>query len=139
MKTLSRLFRGKFLAYFKKAYEEGRLGFSGKVAQWKEQQAFKALFTELSKQEWVVFCKLPLKGVEAVIDYLDLYTHRAAISNDRIGRLEGTQITFRYRDSTDQDKIKYQTLEALEFIRRFLLHILPEGFVKIRHYGILSN
>jgi len=87
----------------------------------------------------VLYCKPPIKNTETVIDYLGRYTHRVAISNDRIVKLEGDQVTIRYRDSKDNDKIKFMTLDAFEFIRCFLLHILPDGFMKIRHYGILSN
>ena len=95
--------------------------------------------TDLYRHEWVVYCKPPFKNAETVIDYLGRYTHRVALSNDRIVKLEGDRVTIRYRDSDDNDKIKLMPLDAFEFIRRFLLHILPDQFIKIRHYGILSN
>ncbi len=139
VKVLSRLFRGKFLAYLKEAYEKGKLVFPGKVAHLKDKSAFNVLLKELYRQEWVVYCKPPFQSAERVMDYLGRYTHRVAISNDRLVKLEGDKVTFRYRDRKDNDRIKPMTLEATEFIRRFLLHILPDGFVKIRHYGILSN
>jgi hypothetical protein len=139
VKVLSRLFRGKFLAYFKEAYEKGKLVFPGKVAHLKEKSAFNGLLKELYGQQWVVYCKPPFQSAEMVMDYLGRYTHRVAISNDRLVKLEGGKVTFRYRDRKDNDRIKPMTLDASEFIRRFLLHILPDGFVKIRHYGILSN
>ena len=139
VKVLSRLFRGKFLAYLKEAYEKGKLAFPGKVAHWREKSAFNVLLKELYGQEWVVYCKPPFQSAERVMDYLGRYTHRVALSNDRLLKLEGGKVTFRYRDRKDNDRIKPMTLDASEFIRRFLLHILPDGFVKIRHYGILSN
>jgi hypothetical protein len=139
IKVLSRLFRGKFLAHLKEAREKGKLDFPGKIAPLKEKRTLKDLFKELYGQEWVVYCKPPFGSAEMVMDYLGRYTHRVAISNDRLVRLEGDQVTFRYRDRNDNDTIKLMTLDASEFIRRFLLHILPDGFMKIRHYGILSN
>jgi hypothetical protein len=139
VKVLSRLFRGKFLAYLSEAYEKGKLTFPGKVSHLREKSAFNALLKELYGQEWVVYCKPPFQSAERVMDYLGRYTHRVALSNDRLVKLEGGKVTFRYRDRTEDDRIKSVTLDAVEFIRRFLLHILPDGFVKIRHYGILSN
>ena len=139
VEVLSRLFRGKFLYYLKKAYYSGKLNFTGKIQHLKDESAFEALLTELYSQQWVVNCKPSFKSAETVIDYLGRYTHRVAISNDRLVKLQADQVTIRYRDSDDNDKIKSMTLDAFEFIRRFLLHILPDGFMKIRHYGILSN
>jgi hypothetical protein len=138
VKVLSRLFRGKFLAYLRKAYDNGELLFPGKISRLEEKTVFSALLSDLYEQEWVVYCKPPLSG-ERVIDYLGRYTHRVAITNDRIVKLEGNRVTIRYRDSRDHDRVKLMTLDAFEFIRRFLLHILPDGFMKVRHYGILSN
>jgi hypothetical protein len=139
VKVLSRLFRGKFLAYLSEAYEKGKLTFPGKVSHLREKSAFNVLLKELYGQEWVLYCKPPFQSAERVMDYLGRYTHRVALSNDRLVKLEGGKVTFRYRDRTEDDRIKSVTLDAVEFIRRFLLHILPDGFVKIRHYGILSN
>ncbi len=139
VKVLSRVFRGKFLAYLKELREKGTLSFPGNIAPLKEHNAFKSLLSSLYGQEWVVYCKPPFHNVERVIDYLGRYTHRVAISNNRLVKLEGDRVTFRYRDRQDNDTIKLMTLEASEFIRRYLLHILPDGFVKIRHYGILSS
>jgi hypothetical protein len=139
VKILSRLFRGKFLAYLKEAYEKGKLVFPGKVVPLKEKSAFNALLKDLYAQEWVVYCKPPFQSAERVMDYLGRYTHRVALSNDRLVKLENDRVTFRYRDRNDNDTVKLMTLDAFEFIRRFLLHILPDGFVKIRHYGILST
>lgn len=139
VKVISRLFRGKFLAYLKKAYESDRLKLPGVLAPLEESTSFNAYLSGLYHQEWNVYCKRPFGGAQQVIDYLARYTHRVAISNDRIVKLEGDQVTFRYRDWADRDRVKEMRLPAFEFIRRFLLHVLPDGFVKIRHYGVLSN
>ena len=139
VKILSRLFRGKFLAYLKDSHDSGKLVFPEKIAHLKGKPAFEEMLTDLYRHEWVVYCKPPFKNAETVIDYLGRYTHRVALSNDRLVKFKGNQVTIRYRDSDDSDKIKCITLDAFEFIRRFLLHILPDQFMKIRHYGILSN
>jgi hypothetical protein len=139
VKVLSRLFRGKFLAYFKEAYEKGRISFPGKIAHLKEESALKALLNTLYGQEWNVYCKPSFRDAETLMEYLGRYTHRVAISNDRLVKMQGDQVTFKYRDRNDNDQIRLMSLDASEFIRRFLLHILPDGFVKVRHYGILST
>ena len=139
VQVLSSLFRGKFLDGLKKLYTAGELKFPGQIEVLKEAPAFKRFLTNLYQQAWVVYCKPPLKHPEKVMDYLGRYTHRVALSNDRLVKLEGNQVTFRWRDSADNNKIKWLTLETFEFIRRFLLHVLPEQFVKIRYYGILSH
>ena len=138
-KVLSSLFRGKFLDHLKKVYEGGKLKFPGKIEALKGAPAFKKFLTDLYQQEWVVYCKPSLKRAEQVMEYLGRYTHRVALSNDRLVSLEGNEVTFRWRDSSDGNRIKLLTLEVFEFIRRFLLHVLPDRFVKIRHYGLLSN
>ena len=137
--VLSLVFRGKFLSYFKSAYEEGKLKFPGKISELKEKAAFSKLLNELYSKSWVVDCKETFKSPEKVVDYLGRYIHRVAISNDRIVNLEDDKVTFSYRDSADINRKKYMELDAFEFIRRFLLHVLPDRFVKIRHYGILST
>jgi hypothetical protein len=137
--VLSALFRGKFLEGLKREYETGKLQFPGQIEELKEVSAFKRLLTNLYHQSWVVYCKPPLKHPEKVVDYLGRYTHRVALSNDRLVKLEDNRVTFRWRDSAEGNKIKWLPLEAFEFIRRFLLHVLPEQFVKIRYYGILSH
>lgn len=139
VKVLSRLFRGKFLAHLKEAYAKGRMDFSGKTAPLKEKRNFNRLLKGLYEQDWVVYCKPPFSNAENVMEYLGRYTHRVAISNNRLVKLEGGRVTFRYRDRSDNDTVKLMSVDASEFIRRFLLHILPDGFMKIRHYGILSN
>ena len=139
VKVLSRLFRGKFLAHLKEAYVKGKIDLSGKMAPLKDRHAFNGLLKDLYGQEWGVYCKPPFPNAEKVMEYLGRYTHRVAISNERLVKLEDGRITFRYRNRNDNDTIKLMSLDASEFIRRFLLHILPDGFMKIRHYGILSN
>ena len=139
VKVLSCLFRGKFLDGLKREYEAGELRFPGQIEGLKEASAFTRFLTNLYHQPWVVYCKPPLKRPEKVVDYLGRYTHRVALSNDRLIKMEDNRVTFRWRDSADNNKIKLLTLEAFEFIRRFLLHVLPEQFVKIRYYGILSH
>ena len=139
VKALSRLFRGKFLAYLNDARQKGKLKFPGEIAHMQQDGSFKDLLNDLYRQDWVVYCKRPFSNAETVMDYLGRYTHRVAISNDRVVHMEGDQVTFRYRDRHDNDTVKYMTLDAEEFIRRFLMHILPDQFIKIRHYGILSN
>ncbi len=139
VKVLSCLFRGKFLDGLNRKYEAGELRFPGQIEGLKEASSFKRLLTNLYRQPWVVYCKPPLKHPEKVVDYLGRYTHRVALSNDRLVKLEDNRVSFRWRDSANNNTIKLLTLEALEFIRRFLLHVLPEQFVKIRYYGILSH
>jgi len=139
VKALSRLFRGKMLAAVRDAYEAGELIFPGRVADLEQPRAFRRLLDSLYRQEWVVYCKPPFGGPRQTLKYLARYTHRVAISNDRIVRCEDGRVTFRYRDSADGNRIKETTVEAEEFIRRFLLHVLPSRFVRIRHYGLLGN
>lgn len=138
-KVLSRKFRGKFLYYLKKAYQDGDLVFPGTTESLKAKPGFSELLNGLYSLEWVVYCKPPFQNAGKVIDYLGRYTHRVAISNDRIVGIENDLVVFKYRDRGDNNTIKTMRLEPFEFIRRFLLHVLPNGFMKIRYYGILSN
>jgi hypothetical protein len=101
--------------------------------------AFSALIADLYKKDWVVYCKPPFDGTKGVLEYLGRYTHRIAISNHRIVKMEDDEVSFRWRDYADDNKSKIMTVDADEFIRRFLLHVLPDRFVKIRHYGLLGN
>ncbi len=139
VKVLSRLFRGKFLFYLKQAYRGGKLKFIGEIRSLGDTRKFQMIMDELYRQEWVTYCKPPFRSAQYVIEYLGRYTHRVAISNHRLVKVEDGKVTFRWRDYGDDHKNKQMTLEAIEFIRRFLLHILPNNFVKIRHYGLLSN
>ena len=139
VKPLGYLFRGKFLAYLREAFAEGRLGFYGQLREVAHPARFEELLSPLHDKEWVVYAKPPFGGPEQVLRYLARYTHRVAISNGRLVTLEEGKVRFRWRDSQDDNQTKEMTLDAVEFIRRFLLHILPAGFVKIRHFGFLSN
>lgn len=137
--VVSRLFRGKYLSYLKVAYSKDKLKFCGNIQELSEEKKFSELMDSLYKREWVVYSKPPFKSAEYVLEYLGRYTHRVAISNNRITDMAAGKVTYKYRDYKDENKNKLMTVEAHEFIRRILLHILPDNFVKIRHYGILSN
>jgi hypothetical protein len=136
VEVLSELFRGKFLAYLKELHKQKKLVYPGDL---KAPGAFNTLLSKLYQTEWVSYCKPPFKKTQDVIDYLGRYTHRIAISNHRLIKLEDDKVTFRWRDYADNNTSKIMTLDAHEFIRRFLLHVLPGQFVKIRHYGLLGN
>jgi Putative transposase/Transposase zinc-binding domain len=139
VRVLSRLFRGKLLAFLREAFAAGKLKFFGQLTGLAEAARFHALLRESSDAEWVVYAKPPFGGPEDVLKYLARYTHRVAISSSRLLSLKDGRVTFRWRDSKHGNQVKPMTLDALEFIRRFLLHVLPSGFVKIRHFGFLSN
>lgn len=139
VEALSLVFRGKFITYLQKAYANGELEFPGDTVKYATAKGFSDLIKRLRSKAWVVYSKKPFAGPEQVLQYLGRYTHRIAISNNRIMDFKDGKVTFTYRDRKDNDTIKPKTLEAEEFIRRFLLHVLPDGFMKIRHFGILSN
>src|SRR5882724_2426807 len=139
VKVLSRLFRGKFVAYLRAANEQGRLVFHGQSKHLAEGNHFASLLKAVSKLEWVVYAKPPFGGPVQVLKYLARYTHRVAISNQRLVALSEGEVTFRWKDYADGNAVKEMTLGVREFTRRFLLHILPRGFVRIRHYGFLAN
>ncbi len=139
VEALSMVFRGKFIEYLKKAYSKGELKFPGNSAKYAADKEFSGLIKALRAKDWVVFSKKPFAGPQEVLEYIGRYTHRIAISNNRIVDVQDGKVTFAYRDRKDNDTLKLMTLEAGEFIRRFLLHVLPEGFMKIRHFGFLSN
>lgn len=138
-KVMASLFRGKFLDALKKAYQTERLTFCGTISHLSYPGAFNGWLSKLYRTDWIVHCERPFGGPQQVIDYLGRYTHRVAISNARLVSLEDGQVTFTYLDRKDDNKRKLMILPVEEFIRRFLLHILPPGFVKIRHYGLLST
>jgi hypothetical protein len=121
------------------AYDTGQVGCHGQPAALAEPEAFRAWLTPLYGQEWVVYAKPPFGGPQQVLKYLARYAHRAAISNGRLVSLDEDRVTFRYKDYADGRRHKTMALSAHEFIRRFLQHMLPSGFVKIRHYGLLAN
>jgi hypothetical protein len=135
IKVLSRMFRGKFLYYLIQA----KLEFHGSQEYLSNELAFRNLIDTLYSKEWIVYCKPPFKDVACVVEYLGRYTHRVAISNNRILSMEGGSVSFKWRDYRDNNQWKVMTVTAHEFIRRFLVHILPPGFMKIRHYGLFGN
>jgi hypothetical protein len=136
---LSRLFRKKFLSYLSKAFRDGNLRFHGEMADLAKPAAFEALCRQASRIEWVVYAKRPFGGPEQVLKYLARYTHRVAISNRRLLSMDGGRVTFEWKDYAGGNQNRTMTLDAVEFIRRFLLHILPGRFVRIRQFGFLSN
>ena len=139
VRALSRMFRGKYLAGLKALYEEGRLEFHGQLQAAASPSGFARWVRAAARQNWVVYAKRPFAGPRQVLKYLSLYTHRVAISNRRLLAADGQSVTFSYKDYADGQKRKTLTLELGEFVRRFCLHVLPERFVKIRHYGLLGN
>jgi hypothetical protein len=139
IKVLSRVFRGKFVAGLKTAYHAGTLQFHGSLLHLAEPRAFAMWLRTLFRHDWVVYAKPPFGGPEHALRYLGAYTHRVAISNHRLVALENGNVTFRWRDSAHRNKKKLMTLPVHEFLRRFLLHLLPRGFVRIRNFGFLAN
>ena len=135
VKVMSRKFRGKFLSYMKKE----KLKYYGENENLENPENYDNLMQSMYNKEWVVYCKEPFNNAESVIQYLGRYTHRVAISNDRIVKVEDDKVTFKWRDYKDNNKMKEMTITTEEFIRRFLIHILPPKFMKIRYYGILGN
>ena len=139
VQVLSRVFRGKFVAGLQRAFQEGRLNFRGNLALLARPKTFAAWRRLLFRKDWVVYAKPPFGGPEYVLHYLGRYTHRVAISNHRLISLVEGQVTFRWRDSAHGNQQKLLSLPLDEFLRRFLLHVLPRGFVRIRYFGVLAN
>jgi hypothetical protein len=139
VKVLSRLFRAKFVAYLKNAFQQGELVFRGKLEPLGEGEQFITWLKRAAQSEWVVYAKPPFGGPQQVLRYLARYTHRVAISNQRLVALQDGKVTFRWKDYSQGNQHRTMTLGVTEFIRRFLLHVLPRGFVKIRHFGFLAN
>ena len=141
VQVLSRLFRRLFLERLTAAYQAGRLQFFADQAGLAEPATFKAYLAAQRKREWVVYTKRPFGGPDAVLAYLSRYTHRVAIANSRLVAFNGTRVTFKWKDYRAKGDARYKlmTLDADEFIRRFLIHVLPNGFHRIRHYGLLAN
>jgi Putative transposase/Transposase zinc-binding domain len=141
VRVLSRLFRRLFLERLVAAYDAGRLRFFGDHAHLSQRDAFTAYLTPVRKAEWVVYSKRPFGGPEAVLAYLSRYTHRVAIANSRLVAIDDAGVTFRWKDyrAEGRERAKLMTLAVDEFIRRFLLHVLPGGFHRIRHYGLFAN
>jgi hypothetical protein len=141
VRVLSRLFRRLFLEKLEAAHETRQLRFFGKHARLVDRDKFTAYLAPLHKIEWVVYAKRPFAGPEAVLAYLSRYTHRVAISNSRLIRFDDQGVTFKWKDyrAKARDRQKVMTLASDEFIRRFLIHVLPSGFHRIRHYGLFAN
>ncbi|MEO5338802.1 MAG: IS91 family transposase [Magnetospirillum sp. WYHS-4] len=141
VRVLSRLFRRLFLEKLVAAHGAGRLQFFGDHVALNAPAAFETYLAPLRRAEWVVYSKRPFGGPEAVLAYLSRYTHRVAISNSRIIAFDGRRVTFKWKDYRAKEAVRYKvmTLDADEFIRRFLIHVLPEGFHRIRHYGLFAN
>jgi hypothetical protein len=139
IKALSTVFRGKFVAGLQRLIRSGTLKLAGACAALAEPHAQRHLVNSLYDTDWVVYAKQPFAGPAQVLDYLGRYTHRVAISNNRLVSLDDDAVRFRYKDYAHGNRRKVLALEPAEFIRRFLLHVLPAGFMRIRHYGILAN
>ncbi len=137
--VLAEVFRGKFTEALKKAFAHDELGFHGSMQPLGRPKVFAQLIRQTFRKKWVVYCKRPFGGPEQALRYLGCYTHRVAISNHRLVSFANDQVTFRWRDSAHHNKKRLMTLQVNEFLRRFLLHVLPPGFVRIRHFGFLST
>jgi predicted Zn-ribbon and HTH transcriptional regulator len=139
VQSLAKEFQKRYLNKLEKAYRKNTLSFNGRAAGYKDEKQFLQLLSVLWDKQWISYAKQPFGGPEQVLEYLGRYTHRVAITNNRIIAIENGSIRFRYRDRSDGDKEKELTVSAHEFIRRFLLHVLPRGFTKIRYYGFLAH
>jgi hypothetical protein len=139
LQVLSRVFRGKFVFGLRKAFQSGRLHLQGDLVPLAQPKTFAAWLRWLFRKDWVVYAKPPFGGPAYVLQYLGRYTHRVAISNHRLVSISDDQVTFRWRDSAHSNEQKLMTLPLDEFLRRFLLHLLPKGFVRIRNFGFLAN
>jgi len=139
IKVLRRVFRGKFVAALQQAFREGQLVFHGDLTLLAQPKIFAAWLRPLFRKDWVVYSKPPFGGPQYVLQYLGRYTHRVAISNHRLVSFADQQVTFRWRDSAHNNEQRLMTLSLDEFLRRFLLHLLPKGFMRIRNFGFLAN
>ena len=139
VRVLSRLFRRLFLEFLREAFDDHQLHFFSSLQHLQDPSAFSAYLAPLRQAEWVVYAKPPFAGPRQVLDYVGRYTHRVAISNHRLLDIEDGQVKFRYKDYRNDNQQKVMPLSADEFIRRFLLHVLPDGFHRIRYYGFLGN
>jgi hypothetical protein len=139
VRVMSALFKGKFLDLLKRCFQSDALVFPGRIGPLKQAGDFERFRNKLYHQKWVVYCKPPFDGVQGVLQYLGRYTHRIAISNNRILNTRNGDVSFLWRDYADHNRQKTLTLKADEFIRRFLLHVLPSRYVRIRHFGLLAN
>jgi hypothetical protein len=139
VRVLSRVFRGKFTAALKQLLIQGKLQFHGSLQELTRPERFRQFLRQLFTKEWVVYAKPPFGGAEHVLHYLARYTHRVAISNHRIVSFQEDRVSFRWKDYAAGGKQKIMTVSAVEFLRRFLIHVLPKGLVRIRHFGLFAN
>jgi len=139
VEALSQVFRGKFREALRELFQQNRLQFHGSLQQLASPSGFSHFLQQLTRKDWVVYAKPPFGGAEHVLHYLARYTHRVAISNHRLVAFENDRVSFRWRDYAHGGKQKVMTVSAHEFLRRFLLHVLPGGLVRIRHFGIFAN
>jgi len=139
VQSLAKEFRKRYLQKLEKIYGQGKLSFNGRASAFVDKEIFMQLIKALQDKEWITYSKQPFGGPEQVLEYLGRYTHRVAITNNRILSIEDDKVTFNYCDRSDENKVKELTVKAKEFIRRYLLHILPPGFMKIRYYGFLAH
>lgn len=139
VRALSTVFRAKYLAGLQRAYVADELTFGGGTADLAHPHAFAGFLGHLRASDWIVYAKRPFAGPEPVLEYLGRYTHRVALSNDRLIDHRDGRVRFRWKDYADHDRVKVMTLEVDEFLRRFLLHVVPRGFMRIRHFGLLAN
>jgi Putative transposase/Transposase zinc-binding domain len=139
VRVLSRLFRRTFLTVLRQAAAQERLSLQGQCQRWRAPAVWRQFLTTMQQMEWVVYAKPPLPGPQRVLRYLARYTHRVAITNRRLLACEDGQVTFRWKDYQRGNRQRLMTLDAVEFIRRFLLHVLPRGFQRMRHYGFFAN
>jgi hypothetical protein len=139
VRVLSRVFRRKYCQLLRQAYDAGQLEFHGQLAPLAEQHAFQKFLAAATGREWVVYAKRPFREPSCVLKYLARYTHRVAISNSRLIRYRAGRVTFRYKDYADHGRTRMMMLSGSEFVRRFLLHVLPKGFMRIRYFGYLAN
>jgi len=139
VKVLSRVFRGKFIAGLKRAFRDGELSFPGSIRHLADEKAFRSFLRPLFRHDWVVYAKRPFGGPEHVLHYLARYTHRVAISNHRLINVADGKVTFRWKDYARGSRQRTMAVGGEEFLRRFLLHVLPRGFVRIRFFGFLAN
>ena len=139
VESLAKEFRKRYLYKLEKAYGQEKLCFMGRASDFADKKVFVQMINALKDKQWITYSKQPFGGPEHVLEYLGRYTHRVAITNNRILSIEGGEVTFNYRDRSDENKDKALTLKATEFIRRYLLHILPRGFMKIRYFGFLGH
>jgi len=139
VQSLAKEFKKRYLQKLEKAYDQEKLCFAANAKAFAERQNFILLMKRLWNKQWITYSKQPFGGPQQVLEYLGRYTHRVAITNNRILSIEKGQVTFSYRDRADGNEVKTMSLKAQEFIRRFLLHILPKGFMKIRYFGFLAH